>query len=103
MLVAFVVTLEIESILGLLVRPGTWLSQLIDDASTNSVVYACTFPTAVLAAWGCGAFVRRLALSLLAGTWLYLIWQIAMQIHARRVVGMGEAGLLISNFFWATA
>lgn len=88
MLVAFVVSLEIESILHPLVRPGTWHSQFIDDVSTH-VVFACTIPTAVLAAWGCGTFAKRLALSLLASIWLYMIWQIAMQIHARRVVGMG--------------
>jgi hypothetical protein len=100
MLVFFIVTLEVESILYSLVRSGTWLSQFIDDATTNSVVYACTLPTAVLAAWGCGKFAKRLALSLLASAWLYLIWEIAMQIHGRRVVGIGEVGLLLSYFFW---
>ncbi len=103
MLVAFVVTLEVESILLLHVQAGTWLAQFIDDASTHGPVYVCTLPPAVLAAWGCGAFSRRLALSVLASAWLYLIWQIAMQIHGRRVVGIGEVGLLLSFFTWALA
>jgi len=102
MLVAFVVTLEIESILRALLRPGTWLSQFIDDASTH-VVYACTFPAAVLAAWGCGPLARRLGSSLLASIWLYMIWQLAMQIHTMRVVGVGYAGFLLSYFFWTMA
>jgi hypothetical protein len=101
-LVAFVVTLEIESILRPLVRPGTWLSQFIDDALTH-VVYPCTIPTAVFAAWGCGQFAKRLALSLLGTAWLYLVWQIAMQVHARGVVGLGYTGFLLSYFFWTMA
>jgi hypothetical protein len=102
MLVAFVLTLEIESILRALLGPGTWLSQLIDDASVNGAKYACTFPTAVLAAWGCGTFARRLSLSLLAGTWLYMIWRIAMQIHEYHVV-QGEVGFYLSYFSWTMA
>jgi len=103
MLVAFVVVLEVESILLPLVRPGTWLSQFLHDAIGHGAVFACVLPTAVLAAWGCGAFVRRLALSILASAWLYMIWQIAMQIHGHRVVGLGQTGLLFSYFAWTLA
>jgi hypothetical protein len=98
-LAAFVVTLELESILRSLVPVRTWAWQFMDDALTHCLA-PCTLPTAVVAAWGCGKSSRRLAVMMLVSAWLYMIWQVAMQIHSRRVVGMGEAGLLLSHFFW---
>jgi hypothetical protein len=103
MLIALVVTLEVESILRPLAPRGTWFSRFIADASSQGTLYACTLPTAVLAAWGCGSFARRLALSLLTSAWLYLIWQIVMQFHGRRGNGIGELGLVLSYFVWMLA
>src|SRR5262245_40619102 len=100
MLAAFVISLEIEALLRPVFAPRGWLSQLVHDASMHGVVAASAMAPAVWAAWAPSRLGSRLPAALLAGTWTFIVWQFAMQIHGWRVAGIGYFGVLLSYFAW---
>ena len=103
MLAAFVISLEIEALLRPVLAPRGWLYQLVHDASMHGVVAASAMAPAVWAAWAPSRLGSRLATALLGGTWTFIVWQFAMQIHGWRVVGIGYAGVLLTYFAWPFA